>query len=144
MLPADPRLPACPAARGFEATVDELLRKTTAETSKEAYLAILGRLRVLKEQLEASLSPFHYQAMGTGTVHRCVSMSFAIAECYLESKAALAPVPEPPPPPPAPSPQPLSDEDLMERLKDYVTDRTKETFFGQDQAEEDEPKEGSS
>jgi hypothetical protein len=41
-----------------------------------------------------------------------------------------------PPPSPAPSPQPLSDEELLERLQHYVTERTKETFFGQDQEEE--------
>jgi hypothetical protein len=59
----------------------------------------------------------------------------------------LQPAPPQPPAPPAPSPQPLSDEDLLERLKNYVTERTKETFFGQEQAgdgeEEDPPEESA-
>jgi hypothetical protein len=60
----------------------------------------------------------------------------------IRNKALLL-KPEPPPPPPAPSPQPLSDEELMERLQDYVAEHTKETFFGQDQEAEDEPEDES-
>jgi hypothetical protein len=72
--------------------------------------------------------------------HRCLE------HCYLEYAMKLriqairllqqeSSQPEAPPVPP---PQPLSDEELMERLKEYVAERTKETFFGHDQEMEEE------
>jgi hypothetical protein len=124
--------PLCQVSDAFYRTVrDTIFRQLTTVTTPEQYQAALESLIRLREELAQD-------------VHRCLDHLFKEARARLRGLEIMQPAPKPPPPPPAPSPQPLSDEDLMERLKDYVTDRTKETFFGQDQAEEDEPKEGSS
>jgi hypothetical protein len=127
----------------LQRVADELLATLSGATSPEQYAEAQKSLLFLWQELQALMDPLHPRFPGG---HRCLQHCYLEYAMRIRNKALLI-QPEPPQPPaaPAPSPQPLSDEELMERLKEYVKESTKDTFFGQDQeAEEAEEEEQSS
>ena len=138
-----PGAPLCVLSDSFYATSrDTIFRQLTPETTHEQFAAALERLQVLRDELVQQLYPMHYGSL-VGR-HRYIEHLFRKAHARLQSLEIMQPVPvpqQPAEPPPAPKPEPTSDEELMERLKAYVAERTNETFFGQDQEEagEEEP-----
>jgi hypothetical protein len=115
----------------------------TDRTTPAQYTVAEQSIRELCERHEARLGLFHYGAL-TGT-HQCIPDVCELASAYLANLRIMQPEPLPPspPPPPASSPQPLSDEELMANLKAWVEESTRETFFGQDQEEEEAEEQSS-
>jgi hypothetical protein len=116
-----------------EALVTSLSGATSPIQFTEAQKSLIFHFQELLQRKD----PLHPRFPGG---HRCLE------HCYLEYAMKLriqtirqlqqeSSQPEAPPVPP---PQPLSDEELLERLKEYVKERSKETFFGQDQEVEAE------
>jgi hypothetical protein len=136
--------PRCHLATTFAQIVEQsMLRRVTETTTAEQFQVLQQSLILLCMELEAQADWRHYQAAGTRR-HCCVRDIYTQAAFILKNLSLTTPplpVPAQPPAPPAPKPQPLSDEDLMERLKTYVTERTNETFFGQEQAGDGEAEE---
>jgi hypothetical protein len=124
----------CPEYEKLKPVAEELLTSLSGAVSPEQFSQAQKSLLFLYQELDQLKDPWHPRFPGG---HRC------LLHCYLEyamriRNKALLFQPAPSEPPLAPKPQPMSDEDLMERLKEYVTERTKETFLGQEQAEEAE------
>jgi hypothetical protein len=126
----------CPEYEKLKLIAEELFQSLNGTASPEQFSEAQKSLLFLFQELSQRKDPWHPRFPGG---HRCLE------HCYLEyatrigNKALLLqPEPPQPPPAPAPNPQPLSDEELMERLKEYVKESTKDTFFGQDQDEEGE------
>jgi hypothetical protein len=141
--------PRCQLATTFAQIVEQsMLRRVTETTTAEQFQVMQQSLILLCMELEAQADWRHYQAAGT-LRHCCVRDIYTQAAFILKNLSLttpLPPVPAPPQPPPAPRPEPLSDEELLERLRTYVTERANETFFGQEQAgdgEAEEPMEES-
>jgi hypothetical protein len=120
----------------LQQVAEELLTSLSGATSPEQFAEAQKSLLFLWQELQALMDPLHPRFPGG---HRCLQHCYLEYAMRIRNKALLL-QPEPPQPPaaPAPSPQPLSDEELMERLKEYVKESIKETFFGQDQKEEEE------
>jgi hypothetical protein len=120
----------------LQRVADELLATLNGATSPEQYAEAQKSLLFLWQELQALMDPLHPRFPGG---HRCLKHCYLEFAIRIRNKALLL-QPEPPQTPaaPAPSPQPLSDEELMERLKEYGKERTKETFFGQEQEEKEE------
>jgi hypothetical protein len=135
--------PLCVFSDSFYRTVrDTIFRQLTKDTTPEQFAQAQKSLLLLRQELEQDMPAMHYGAL-VGT-HRCVNHLYREARAMLRGLAIVQPVPQPPAPQ-APRPQPFSDEELMANLKDYVAERTKESFFGQDQeAEEGEEEEEAS
>jgi hypothetical protein len=118
----------------LQQVAEELLTSLSGATPPEQFEQGQKSLLFLWQELEQRKDPLHPRFPGG---HRCLEHCYLEYAMRIRNKALLF-QPAPVPAPPAPTPQPLSDEDLMERLKAYVKERTKETFFGQDQEEEEE------
>jgi hypothetical protein len=112
-------------------------------TSPEQFAEAQKSLLFLWQELQALMDPLHPRFPGG---HRCLKHCYLEYAMRIRNKALLL-QPEPPQPPaapaPAPSPQPLSDEELMANLKAWVEESTRETFFGQDQEEEESEEQSS-
>jgi hypothetical protein len=123
----------------LQRVADELLASLNGATSPEQFAEAQKSLLFLWQELQALMDPLHPHFPGG---HRCLKHCYLEFAIRIRNKALLI-QPEQPQTPaaPAPSPQPLSDEELMERLKEYVKESTKETFFGQDQEKEGEEEE---
>jgi hypothetical protein len=125
----------CPEYEKLKLVAEELLTALSGATSLEQYTEAQKSLIFLFQELLQRKDPLHPRFPGG---HRCLE------HCYLEFATKLRAQAirllqresSQPEAPPAPRPQPLSDEELLERLKDYVAECTKETFFGQEQQEE--------
>jgi hypothetical protein len=113
---------------------EELLTSLTGVTSLEQFAEAQKSLLFLWQELKDLKDPLHPCFPGG---HRCLEEAYLLYAMRIRTKALLF-QPEQPEPPPAPRPQPLTDEELMQQLKDYVAERTKETFFGQEQEAEQE------
>jgi hypothetical protein len=121
----------------LQQVAEELFQSLSGATSPDQYAEAQKSLMFLFQELKALMDPLHFRYPGG---HRCLSHCYWEYAMRIRNRALLlqpAPI-QPPEAPPVPTPQPLSDEELMERLKAYVKERTKETFFGQDQDEEEE------
>jgi hypothetical protein len=127
----------------LQRVADELLATLTAATSPEQFAEAQKSLLFLWQELQALMDPLHPRFPGG---HRCLKHCYLEYAMRIRNKALLL-QPEPPQPPaapaPAPSPQPLSDEELMANLKAWVEESTRETFFGQDQEEEESEEQSS-
>jgi hypothetical protein len=132
----------CPEYTKLQGVADELLATLNGATSPEQYAEAQKSLLFLFQELSQLKDPWHPRFPGG---HRCLEHCYLEYATRIRNKALLL-RPEPPQPPaaPAPSPQPLSDEELMERLKEYVKESTKDTFFGQEQEAEQEDEEEES
>jgi hypothetical protein len=117
----------------LQRVADELLATLSGATSPEQYAEAQKSLLFLWQELQALMDPLHPRFPGG---HRCLKHCYLEYAMRIRNKALLL-QPEPVQPPLAPSPQPLSDEELMANLADYVAESTKDTFFGQGQAEEE-------
>jgi hypothetical protein len=113
---------------------EELLAHVGETTSPEQYEQVQKGLLFYWQELKQRVDPLHLRFPGG---HRCLDDAYLHYAMLLRARAVLQ-KPLPSPAPPAPPPQPRTDAELMERLKEYVTERTKETFFGQEQVEEEE------
>jgi hypothetical protein len=134
ILPA--RSPLCLPADSLYRTGQAIFHNLSGAVTPDMINAAQEALEKYRDELFPKLHPMHY-GMSVG-MHVCVEDVYQEAKARLRGLAATSqPAPEPPAPPPAPSPQPLSDEELLANLADYVTQNTRETFFGQTQAEEE-------
>jgi hypothetical protein len=129
----------CPYAKEFRAIAQETVFSRVTETTPpemftKAQQLLLSLYQDLTERMQQK-DLFHFPSARTGR-HWCVLAEYEHAYHRLRNFARMYD-PPPPPPEPAPKPQPLTDAELMERLKEYVKRRTKETFFGQNQEEEE-------
>jgi hypothetical protein len=137
ILPA--RYPLCPPADSLYRTGQAIFHNLSGAVTSDKINAAQEALAQHRTELALTLHPLHF-GVSVGR-HICVEDVYCEAKARLRGLAAtIQPAPESPATPPAParSPQPLSDEELMERLKEYVKESTKDTFFGQDQKEEEE------
>lgn len=124
----------CPEYDKLRLVAEELFTSLSGATSPEQFAEAQQSLLFLFQELQQRKDPLHPRFPGG---HRCLEHCYLEYAMRIRNKALLF-QPAPPPPEPAPRPQPLSDAELMERLKDYVKERTKETFFGQEQEAEQE------
>jgi hypothetical protein len=121
----------CPEYEKLKLVAEELFQSLSGAASPDQFSEAQKSLLFLYQELDQLKDPWHPRFPGG---HRCLKHCYLEYAMRIRNKALLF---QPAPPPsPAPSPQPLSDEELLERLQHYVTERTKETFFGQDQEEE--------
>jgi hypothetical protein len=133
----------CPEYDKLKPVAEELLTSLTGATSPEQFVEAQQSLLFYWQELEQRKDPLHPRFPGG---HRCLEHCYLEYAMRIRGKALLFQPPQPPeapPAPPAPRSEPLSDEELMERLKDYVAERAKETFFGQDQEVEEREEEES-
>jgi hypothetical protein len=132
------RSPLCLPADALYRTGQAIIHNLSGAVTPDMIAAAQEALAQYRTELLPKLHPMHY-GMSVG-MHVCVEDVYQEARARLRGLAATSqPAPEPPAPPPSPSPQPLSDEELMANLADYVAQNARETFFGQEQAEEDSP-----
>jgi len=124
----------CPEYEKLKLVAEELFQSLSGAASPDQFAEAQKSLLFLFQELSQLKDPWHPRFPGG---HRCLEQCYLQYAMRIRNKALLF-QPAPSEPPAAPSPQPLSDEELMERLKTYVAERTKETFFGHDQAEEAE------
>jgi hypothetical protein len=132
----------CPEYEKLKLVAEELFQSLSGAASPDQFSEAQKSLLFLFQELSQRKDPWHPRFPGG---HRCLENCYLEYAMRIRNKSLLF-QPAPPQPPPAPSPQSLSDEELLERLKNYVTERTNETFFGQEQAgngEEEEPTEES-
>jgi hypothetical protein len=123
----------CTEYTKLQRVADELLASLSGAASPEQFAEAQKSLLFLWQELQALMDPLHPRFPGG---HRCLKHCYLEYAMRIRNKALLL-QPEPVQPPLAPSPQPLSDEELMANLADYVAESTKDTFFGQGQAEEE-------
>ena len=136
----DPEDPVpCRYALALRETAQEIFARITETTTLDTFArcqqSLLARYWELAERVQQDWA--HFPTPRTGR-HWCLRREYE--QAYQKLKI-LSLTRTPPPAPPPPRPQPRSDAELRERLKEYVTERTTETFFGQEQEEEGEEEE---
>jgi hypothetical protein len=134
----------CEEHEKLKLVAEDLLANIDDSTSPKQFAEAQKSILFYWQELKKRLDPLHPRFPGG---HLCLDDAYLHYAMVLRARA-IAHKPLPPPAPPAPpNPQPLSDDELMERLKEYVKESTKETFFGQDQeaeeAEEEEEEESA-
>jgi hypothetical protein len=125
----------CPEYAKLQLVAEELLQSLSGAASLAQFSEAQKSLLFLFQELSQVKDPWHPRFPGG---HRCLEHCYLEYATRIRNRALLLQPAPAQPPEPAPNPQPMSDEALMERLKEYVTEQTRETFFGQEQAEEAE------
>jgi hypothetical protein len=132
----------CPEYEKFQRVAEELVANIGETASLEQLEQVQKSLLFLYFELTQRKDPLHPRFPGG---HRCLDeAAYLLYAMKIRNKAIRLQPAQPPEAPPAPTPQPLSDEELLDRLKTYVAERTKETFFGQEQEAEQEDEEEES